>query len=422
MKIVLYSINYAPELTGVGKYNAEFCEHVAAAGHEVSVITAVPYYPEWKVAEGYANRWRKESVHGVTVYRSPLYVPTNPTTLKRLLHLVSFAASSSLSLVRLLRSSPDVLIALQPTLFTAPLALLWARLTGAQAVLHIQDFELDAMLGISDASPLDPDQRRKRGILASIETFVMRRFDRVSTISYNMLRIAADKGVGPQKLILFPNWADTSHVRRIDDTQAIRSEFDLSIDDRIILYSGNIGKKQGLEIVLDAAHSFRDRPDVKFLVIGAGAHAATLQAMAREQQLANVLFAPLQPWEKLPAILSMADVHLVVQKRGVADAVLPSKLTNILAVGGHALVTAERDTELGIVANAHPGIYTLVEPEQPDAFVAALQALLQQDTRAPNTIAINYARQTLEKNMVINRFMDDLENLVAGEPGSEPIA
>jgi colanic acid biosynthesis glycosyl transferase WcaI len=422
MKIVLYSINYAPELTGVGKYNAEFCEHVAAAGHEVSAITAVPYYPEWKVAEGYANRWGKESIRGVTVYRSPLYVPKHLTTLKRLLHLMSFALSSTVSLARLLRSSPDVLIVLQPTLFTAPLALLWAKLTGAQAVLHIQDFELDAMLGISDEGPRDPDQRRKRSILASIETFVMRRFDRVSTISYNMLRIAVAKGVDPNRLILFPNWADTSHVRRIDDTQAIRSDFGLSVDDKVILYSGNIGKKQGLEIVLDAAHAFRDRSDVRFLIIGAGAHAATLQHMARERQLANVLFAPLQPWEKLPAILSMADVHLVVQKRGVADAVLPSKLTNILAVGGHALVTAERDTELGIVANAHPGIYTLVEPEQPDAFIAALQGLLQHDTRSPNTIAINYARQTLEKNMVIDRFMSELESLLAGEPGSEPIA
>jgi colanic acid biosynthesis glycosyl transferase WcaI len=178
-----------------------------------------------------------------------------------------------------------------------------------------------------------------------------------------------------------------------------------------VLYSGNLGQKQGLEIVIDAAVAFSSQPNVKFVIIGSGAYRETLEQMAVEKGVHNIQFKPLQPWELVPQILVMADVHLVVQKKGVADAVLPSKLTNILAAGGHALVTAEQDTELGKISALYPGIYKLVEPEDPAAFIAGLTALLATDTKATNQLARSYAVENINKDKVIQRFIQNLEQI-----------
>lgn len=120
MKILVYGINYSPELTGIGKYTGEMVEWLAAQGHEVRVITAPPYYPLWQVGENY-SAWRYKREEGAaTVWRCPLYVPKQPSTLKRLLHLGSFAASSFFPLMAQRRWKPDRIIGVVPTLFCTP--------------------------------------------------------------------------------------------------------------------------------------------------------------------------------------------------------------------------------------------------------------------------------------------------------------
>ncbi|WHG95737.1 WcaI family glycosyltransferase [Escherichia coli] len=148
MKILVYGINYSPELTGIGKYTGEMVEWLAAQGHEVRVITAPPYYPQWQVGENY-SAWRYKREEGAaTVWRCPLYVPKQPSTLKRLLHLGSFAVSSFFPLMAQRRWKPDRIIGVVPTLFCTPGMRLLAKLSGARTVLHIQDYEVDAMLGL----------------------------------------------------------------------------------------------------------------------------------------------------------------------------------------------------------------------------------------------------------------------------------
>ena len=149
MKILVYGINYSPELTGIGKYTGEMVEWLAAQGHEVRVITAPPYYPQWQVGENY-SAWRYKREEGAaTVWRCPLYVPKQPSTLKRLLHLGSFAVSSFFPLMAQRRWKPDRIIGVVPTLFCTPGMRLLAKLSGARTVLHIQDYEVDAMLGLA---------------------------------------------------------------------------------------------------------------------------------------------------------------------------------------------------------------------------------------------------------------------------------
>lgn len=407
MKFLLYSLNYTPELTGIGKYNGELAPVLAGNNIATHVLTAPPYYPEWVIKEGFHNSYSvSRDENGVTIYRCPLYVPTKVTTIKRLVHLSSFAITSAFRLFSLWRVKPDVLFLVQPTLFCAPFALLFCKLRGTKSILHVQDYEIDAMFGLG----LGQSGFIKK-MVKGIERWLMSKFDVVSSISYSMLDNARKKGVPEEKLLFFPNWADTNFVHPDVDSSALRAEWGFAEEDKIVLYSGNLGQKQGLEIVIDAALAFKDQPHVKFVIIGSGAYRDTLEQMALDKGISNIQFKPLQPWELVPQILVMADVHLVVQKKGVADAVLPSKLTNILAAGGHALVTAEQSTELGKISALYPGIYQLVEPEDSAAFIQGLAILLATDTKATNQLARHYAVENINKDKVIQRFIQNLEQI-----------
>jgi len=145
LRILIYGINYSPELTGIGKYTGEMAEWLAEQGHDIRIATAPPYYPEWKVADGYsAVRYWREQVDGVDVWRCPLYVPSRPSGLKRILHLASFALSSMPVIFRQIFWKPDVIVVIEPPLFCAPAAWLTAQLSSAKCWLHIQDFEVNA--------------------------------------------------------------------------------------------------------------------------------------------------------------------------------------------------------------------------------------------------------------------------------------
>ena len=302
MKILVYGINYSPELTGIGKYTGEMVEWMARQGHDVRVITAPPYYPEWKVGERYSS-WRYRREEGAaTVWRCPLYVPKQPSTLKRLVHLGSFALSSLFPLLAQRRWKPDRIIGVVPTLFCTPGMRLLAKLSGARTLLHIQDYEVDAMLGLGMAG------KGKGGKVAKLASAFERSgllgVDNVSTISRSMINKAREKGVAEERVIFFPNWSEVARFRDVSESEVaqLRTSLGLPNDKRIILYSGNIGEKQGLESVIEAAERLRGQPWL-FVIVGQGGGEARLEKQVRERGLDNVKFFPLQPYEALPSLL-----------------------------------------------------------------------------------------------------------------------
>ena len=401
MKLLVYGINFAPELTGIGKYTGEMVAWLAARGHEVRVVTAPPYYPDWKVRPGYSgSRYAVETWHGATVHRTPLWVPSRVTGLRRLLHLGSFALASLPSLFAQWRWKPDLVWVVEPALFCAPAALAFARMRSAKAWLHVQDYEVDAAfeLGLLKG-------KRLRAMVAAGERALMRRFDRVSTISLRMLERARSKGCEEARLVSLPNWADVSAIRPLQGPSPYRAELGIPEDAVVALYSGNMGAKQGLELLSDIALLLRDQPSLHFVFCGNGAGRAEL--MRRCEASPNVRFLDLQPVERLGDLLGLADIHLLPQRADAADLVMPSKLTGMLSSGRPVVAGARAETELGQVAG-QCGI--AVAPDDPQAFAAAVKSLAEQPgLRGELGIrARRFAEERFDRDAVLAQFERDL--------------
>jgi colanic acid biosynthesis glycosyl transferase WcaI len=209
MRILIYSANFAPEPTGIGKYSGEMAAWLVEHGHCVRVVAAPPYYPAWKIDRDY--RWppyRRELWKGVEVWRAPLWVPKQPGGLSRVLHLMSFAVASFPLMVRQIFWRPQLVVSVAPFFVCAPAALMTARLSGAETWLHLQDFEVDVAfrMGLLKGSLL------QRFVLR-MERATLRRFDVVSSISTRMVERLLLKGVKPERTRYFPNWVDISHVK-----------------------------------------------------------------------------------------------------------------------------------------------------------------------------------------------------------------
>ena len=380
---------------------------LAEQGHDVHVITAPPYYPNWHVQPSYSKWFYKRNINSnLIVWRCPLFVPEKPSSLLRILHLASFAVSSLPILAIHLFWKPNIVFLVVPTLFCAPGAYLLAKFTGAKSILHIQDFEVDALLGLNLALSSSNNPILKR-LAFFFEALMLKSFDLVSTISSGMMDRAKAKGVMPCNLKFLPNWSEIIHFQNAKSSPKLMLRLGVPSNKKIILYSGNMGEKQGLEHLILAAQKLQAKNDLVFLLVGDGVSKNRLIKMATDLNLTNVIFAPLQSYEDLPALLSSCDAHLVIQKRGVADAVLPSKLTNIFAVGGNALITADADTTLGMLAIDHPGIALIVDPESIDALVSGIKIVLSM--QKPNGIAQKYAQEFLEKEQVLSKFFNNIK-------------
>ena len=423
MKILIYGINYPPELTGIGKYSGEMAAWLLDRGHEVRVVTAPPYYPEWQVHADYVWwHYRREShleliqpqpsqrtdtvvrsQSRVDVFRCPLWVPRKPSGFKRLLHLASFAISSFPVMLGQIFWRPDVVFVVEPPLFCAPQAWLFGRLTGAKIWLHIQDFEVDAAFELG----LLPAFFRKT--VGTLERGLMRRFDRVSTISKRMQDRLSDKGVSIEKQVFFPNWVDTDLIFPLGYLSPMREELGIAPEATVLLYSGNMGEKQGLEIVIECARRLAGQREIVFVLCGDGAAYPRLRKLS--ESLQNILWLPLQPFERLNDLLNLADIHLLPQRGDAADLVMPSKLTGILASGRPVIATAVQGTQVAAVAEAC-GIVT--RPENVEEFTNAILELASSREKRLQlgNAARDYAIRNLGREEVLAQFERNLVNCV----------
>lgn len=409
MRVLLHGINYSPELTGIGKYSGEMAQWLAARGHQVRVVTAPPYYPAWRVRtdyRGWSYKTEPGNGDGVRVYRCPLYVPKRPSGKTRVLHLGSFMLSSLPIMLSQAQWRPDVVLAVEPTFMSSLAGWMTARMAEAVAWLHIQDFEVDAAFDLGLLQSDGPVHR----VAEAVERRLMHRFDCVSTISEKMVQRLTEKGITADKTVMFPNWVDTDAIAPLRGPSRLRQQLGLSPDKVVLLYAGNMGMKQGLDLLPLLAQEFAPDPRVHFIFCGDGAYRAQLAGML--YGAANVTMLPLQPFDRLNDLLNTADIHLLPQRPDAADLVMPSKLTGMLASGRPVIATAAAGTQVALTLNSC-GI--AVPPLDKPALFAAVRTLVddREMRHALGASARAHAAEYLGKERVLQRFESELIAAVA---------
>ncbi|MET3120954.1 colanic acid biosynthesis glycosyl transferase WcaI [Oxalobacteraceae bacterium GrIS 2.11] len=404
MKILVYGINYAPELTGIGKYSSEMCEWLAIQGHEVRVVTAPPYYPEWKVSKPYSPyHYSHEEIKGVHIWRAPLWVPKKISGVKRVLHLLSFSITSLPVVLGQVFWRPDVVLTVAPAFTCAPAGWLTARLSGAKAWLHIQDFEVDVAFKMGMLKG-----RLLQKAVLGLESFLLKRFDCVSTISHRMMELLQKKEVDVENTYQFLNWVNTRHIRSQTHVNAFREELNIASDTKVILFSGTLNSKQGLEIIPQLARKLEHRKDIMFVIGGEGVMKPELEAAS--EGLSNIKFLPLQPVERLSELLAMANMHLLPQNSDAEDLVLPSKLSGMLASGRPVVAICNNGSEIAKVV-VECGL--VVPPNDEAALMEAIFTLVENASERERLgiAARHYAEVHLSIEHILNNVVNEMSRM-----------
>ena len=394
MRILFHSIFYSPELTGVAKYTAEMCEWLAARGHEVEVVTSPPHYPQWRLHAPYRQwRYTAEDIRGVHIRRCPLWLPRWPRGMGRVLYTLSFALFSMPALFLAAWKRPDVIVSIEPPVLGSIVVWLAARWTGAAAWLHIQDFEIDLAYDLGQL-------RRGNRLAGVLESWMLRRFNAVSSITPRMLTKAHTKGVQAARLVLLSNWIDPAEIRPLPYPSSLRAALGFDKRALVVLFSGSLGAKQGLDLMVDAARQASG--NIGFVICGEGVEAERLQGLAAG--LPNVRFLPLQPPERLNDLLNLADVHFLSQDPKAASSVMPSKLIGMLASGRPVVAAVAAGSE---VAELIDGCGIRVDPGDASGVVRAL-AVLERDAAMRTRLGEN-ARKCAEQLFSVDRILPEFE-------------
>ena len=411
-RILFIGGNYYPEPTGIGKYNGEMVDILAGMGYRCTVITSYPYYPFWKIQEPYTkhSKWYKREfkfsptnlTNPIEIYRCPQFVPHNPNGKSRIILDLTFFCFSFLKVLELLfRKKYDSVIAIAPCFQIGLLGIFYKLFTGAKFFYHIQDLQIDAAYELKMIK-----SKFLIGMLLKIEKFILKKADVVSSISVGMIKKINEKY--KREIILFPNWVDVKSFYPLEEKMHLKNEFGLNQFDKVVLYSGAIGEKQGLENILYVAQELNYVANLKFIICGAGPYKEKLKKMASGMQLKNVVFLPIQPQEKLNNLLNMADIHLVLQKATAADLVMPSKLTTILSVGGLAIVAASPGTNLHQLISGN-GVGIIINPESKNSLFHAIENVLKNNCENIKRNARKYAEDFLSIEIVFPKYVSYMQ-------------
>ncbi len=396
MRVLILSVNYWPEVTGIGAVTTYRAEYLASAGHEVEVCTAFPYYPDWKVPPEYSGKLgRKEKRNGVSIVRSYAYVPNPVTPLKRILFEASFIIGVTLR--ALLRKRPDVLLVVSPPLGLAATAILLSRLWSVPYVFDVQDLQPDS------ASDLDMLPKWAVKLLYKVENAAYRHARLVTTLTPSMRQKIIAKGFREDQVELLE--------MRMDDTLIdlppqegieFRQRYDLK-EKFLVTHSGNMGVKQGLDVILDAAALNRADDSMLFLCVGNGSDCDRIKRRAAELDLVNVRFLPLLDAREFRGLMAASNVCLVTQLQSVSEVAFPSKIVTYLAAGRPIVASVNPECEVARITR-ESGAGKVVEAENPLALLEVVRSLRNADLRKAGENARTYAGMRWSSERVLGHL------------------
>lgn len=387
LHVVVVGINYAPEVTGIAPYTAGYCAYLSQLGARVEILTGVPHYPQWRVEPAYRRRLRTVELNdGVRVERLRHFVPTRQSAMSRGLYEATFGAHA---LARGWRRTPDVVVAVSPSLFGAAAGAVIGARRNVPFILWMQDMmgAATTQSGISGGSRVESLTRR-------LEIRTVRRAAAVVVASEQFQQHLCATGVSPDRVRVVPNWNQTH--RQTCSRDAMRIALSWKPDEFIALHAGNMGLKQDLQnVVAAAALARRAAPLLRFVLMGDGSQRAALERAA--VGLGNISFLPPCSNDEYPNVLAAADALLINERPTAVNMSLPSKLTSYFSAGRPVVAASVADGATGAeLRRARAAV--VVPPGCPDILVAQLHEL-SRDRNRQETLGRNaaeYARQNLD--------------------------
>ena len=377
MRLTILCPHFAPDVAPTGEVMTAIAAELVELGHELHVVTALPWYQHHALEPGWDGRLVR---HEATDWGRITRVHPFPTDKRNIpARGLAFGGFTVLAALEGLvaRSRPDLVLAMSPPLTLGLAGWAVARARRVPFVFNIQDVFPDVAveLGLLTGS---------RAIAAAslLERVSYRRSDAVTVLSDELadnIRTKITKGLGGSraaqesaKVRVIPNFVDTTWISPGPTRNDYRDEYGLG-DRTVVMYAGNVGLSQSLDLVLGAAASMVDDPEVVFVINGGGAARPDLER--RAAGLANLVFVDMQPKSRLPEVLAAADLHVVPLKRGLAWSSVPSKLYSILAAGRPILASVDDGTEVARTIE-RAGAGRSVPPDDPEAFTGALRSML----------------------------------------------
>lgn len=378
MRILVLCPHFAPDVAPTGEVMSAIVGELVGRGHRLHVVTALPWYLHHRVEPGWGGSlFRHEDTSWGRITRVQPFPTDKRNVPARAAAFAGFTGLASLAAVAS-RARPDVVLAMSPPLTIGAGGWLAARSRGVPFVFNIQDVFPDVAVEIGALT--NPTVIRAA---AWLERLTYQGADAVTVLSDDLRANVAAKLAGQRrgdeaKVRVIPNFVDTERIRPAPRDNAYRRELGLG-ERTVVMYAGNVGMSQSLELMVAAAAASADDPSVVFVVNGGGSGLAELQARARG--LPNLRFVGLQPRERLPEVLAAADVHVVPLRRGLARSSVPSKLYSILAAGRPIVASVDPGTEVArTVQDAGAGI--AVPPDEPEAFTKAVRRLVDEPGEA----------------------------------------
>lgn len=398
--VLFVGINYAPEPTGISPYTTGMAEGLAREGWDVRVLTSYPHYPWWRVPEEFRDLPARSAVSGVDIRRLRHYVPRAPSAIKRAVFEISFG----LRALTCRWEDPAAIVVVSPALLASRMVALRARLHRIPVVTWVQDIYA---IGVQEAG-----SGSGAGAIAAIEASLLAASERVVVI-HRRFRTALEERLGVTRPVdVVRNW---SHVPEpaASDTAATRRRMGWGDDEVIVLHTGAIGAKQGLENVIDAAVIARERGSrVRFVLVGDGGQRVALEQRPGAEA---VSFVDPLPESQFLEVLAAADVLLVHERAGLTEMSVPSKLTSYFAVGKPVLAAVDTTSTTFAEMDA-AGAGPIVPPAAPGALVTAAEELAAAPERAARygAEAQSYRRRILTEDAAIAAFARTLSAAIDG--------